>query len=62
LFEMVPGPAIELRETLPMASQYASEDGLVGSVKAAGLNHSLCDPPPAVGEIPGTRLGRNVPA
>jgi hypothetical protein len=54
LFEIVPGPAIELREAVP--------NGPTGVVKAAVLNHFPKDPPSAVSETPGTRSGRKLPA
>jgi hypothetical protein len=51
LFDTVPGPAIELRGTLPNAFPYTSVEG---NVKAVELNHFRSDPPPSVGDIGGT--------
>src|ERR1035438_9563983 len=48
LFWIVPGPAIELRETLPQLGQFGAVESLGGCVNAAGLNHFSSEPSPAV--------------
>src|SRR5208337_2315310 len=52
LFCTVPGPAMELRDTLPQLRQFGVVELLGGCVNAAGLNHSFSVPAPAVTETP----------